>query len=99
MRSLQCNNAERGTHGTHANMVARQLALCTANRMQIWVNGEYLAEVEPTNYIWSDFLTNPAHTGTRLDIELQPGENEIVIRLDGERFAGGGFFAALISGV
>jgi hypothetical protein len=80
------------------NMGSRQLALSTANRLQIWVNGEYLAEVEPTNHIWSDFLTDPAHTGTRLDIELQPGENEIVIRLDGDRFAGGGFLAALISG-
>jgi len=86
------------TNVSSPKMVARQLALCTANRMQIWVNGEYLAEVEPTNYIWSDFPTNPAHTGTRLDIELRPGENEIVIRLDGGRFAGGGFFAALISG-
>ena len=80
------------------HMVARQLALSTVNRLQVWVNGEYLAEVGPTNYIWSDFLTNASHTGTRLDIELQPGDNEIVIRLDGDRFAGGGFFAALING-
>lgn len=80
------------------NAVARQLALSTVNKLHVWVNGEYLAEAEPTNYIWSDFLTNPAHTGTRLDIELQSGENEIMIRLDGNRFAGGGFFAALISG-
>ena len=77
-------------------MVARQLAISTVNKLQVWVNGDSLAEVEPTNYIWSDFLTNPTHAGTRLDIELQPGENEIVIRFDGHRFAGGGLFAALV---
>jgi hypothetical protein len=86
------------TKVSNPRRTTRQFALSTANRLQIWVNGEYLAEVEATNYIWSDFLTNPAHTGTRLDVELRPGENEIVIRLDGNRFAGGGFFAALISG-
>jgi hypothetical protein len=81
------------------NAAARQLALSTVNKLQVWVNGEYLAEVEPADYIWSDLLTNPDHAGTGLKIELQSGENEIVIRLDGERFAGGGFFAALIGGV
>jgi hypothetical protein len=55
------------TNVSSPNMDSRQLALSTANRLQIWVNGEYLAEVEPTNYIWSDFLSHlGCHVASRV---------------------------------
>ena len=74
----------------------QELAISTVNRLHVWLNWDFVGAVEPESYIWSDFLTNPDHAGTRLEIDSKPGNNEIIIRLDGERFAGGGFFLGLV---
>jgi len=42
------------------------------------------------------FLTVPGHLGTRLPLMPSPGRNELILRVDGERFAGGGFFAEIV---
>jgi hypothetical protein len=77
---------------------ARVLTVSTANKLDIWLNDDYVGAIEPDSYIWSDFLSNPEHSGSRLTLEVRKGPNRLVFRVDGSRFAGGGLFAALILG-
>ena len=58
-------------------------------------HGEFLRDAKPQRLAWHDFLTNAAHAGSSIPLTLRPGLNEIVLRIDGGKFAGGGFFAAI----
>lgn len=71
------------------------LAFSSANRLDVWLNGFYRGSVADDRYAWGDFLTNPAHTGALLPMLPSPGRNEVVVRVHGRRFAGGGFYADL----
>lgn len=72
------------------------LAASTANRLDIWLDGEYLGTVAPQPFIWRDHATNPAHAGARLPLHLDHGRHELLIRVHGRRFAGGGFYLDLL---
>ncbi len=63
--------------------------------MQIWVNGAFSGFLPRQDYAWFDFWKNPEHQGWRLRIDLEPGENQILIRVRGGEYASGGFFARL----
>lgn len=72
------------------------LALSSANRIDIWLDGSYLGTVAPQTFIWGDHLSNPEHLGARLPLHIAPGRHELVFRVYGRRFAGGGFFTDII---
>lgn len=71
------------------------LAFSSANRLDVWLNGFYRGTVAADRFIWRDFLTNPAHTGAQLPMLPSAGRNDVLVRVHGRRFAGGGFFAEL----
>lgn len=71
------------------------LAFSSANRLDVWLNGFYRGSVAPDRYIWSDFLSAAEHPGAQLPMLPSAGRNEVLVRVHGRRFAGGGFFAGL----
>lgn len=75
---------------------AAWLAISTANRLDVWLNGHFRGTVAPEEFIWSDHVDNPDHAGARVPIVPSAGMNEILIRVHGDRFAGGGFFIDLL---
>jgi len=58
-----------------------------------WLNGEFLGYKFPARYAWHDFWKNPDHKGASKRIQLKPGENSLLIRVRGGKYAGGGFYA------
>lgn len=72
------------------------LAASSANRLDVWLNGYFRGTVAEERFIWSDYLTSKKNPGARLPLIPRKGENEIVIRLHGDNFAGGGLFLDLI---
>jgi hypothetical protein len=73
----------------------RDLVFSTANRIDAWLDGRHLGTVEPQDYVWTDFLSTPEHVAARFPVTLSPGPNNLLLRVDGSRFAGGGFLAAV----
>jgi len=73
------------------------LAFSSANRLDVWANGDYRGSIGPEAYIWRDFLDNPQHAGARLSVYPKSGNNDVLIHVNGNRFAGGGFFAEVVS--
>ncbi len=74
----------------------RWLAASSANRLDVWLNGYFRGTVAEERFIWSDFLTSTEHPGARVPIDPTVGSNEIIIRVHGRRFAGGGMFLSLL---
>lgn len=72
------------------------LAASSANRLDVWFNGYFRGVVPPEQFIWTDYLVNPDRPGARLPLAPSVGENEIIIRVHGERFAGGGMFLSVL---
>jgi hypothetical protein len=70
-------------------------AVSSANRLDVYFNGYYRGTVAPERFIWPDFVSSPDHPGARIPIAPTAGRNELVIRVHGDRFAGGGFYAAV----
>ncbi|MGH1366474.1 MAG: hypothetical protein ACRBF0_23130 [Calditrichia bacterium] len=58
-----------------------------------WLNGEFLGYGRAARYAWYDFWKNPDHKGYSRRIKLKPGDNSLLIRVRGGKYAGGGFFA------
>ena len=72
------------------------LAVSAANRIDVWLNGYYRGTVAPERFIWSDYLSSDRRPGARLPLAPSAGANEIILRVHGRNFAGGGFYADLI---
>jgi hypothetical protein len=72
------------------------LALSSANRLDSWSGGYYRGSVAPESYIWSDHTENSGHPGARLPLLLKPGRQALLLRVYGDRFAGGGFYADIV---
>ncbi len=68
------------------------LSLSTANRLDIWINGYYRGTVDSNRFIWADHATSETNAGARIPFTPVPGVNDLLIRVHGNRFAGGGFF-------
>ena len=73
------------------------LAFSSANQLDVWLNGMYRGSVAPDLYIWADHATSAIHSGARLPVEPIAGENEVLIRVHGDTFAAGGFFAKFLT--
>jgi hypothetical protein len=87
---------------TVATSEQRQAVLhfSSVDELGVWVNGRFQGYVYRQGYVddgdwnaWYDFWENPDHEGRRLTVDLESGENYIVIRTYNGQFASGGFFA------
>ncbi len=72
------------------------LAVSSANRLDVWFRGYFRGTVAAERFVWSDYLTSARNPGARLSLLPVVGQNEILIRVDGDRFAGGGLFIDLV---
>jgi len=80
---------------------AMVLHFSTTDEISLWVNGRFYGFIYRDGYVslpkndwnaWYDFWKNPEHAGRKVPIELEPGENQILIRVTNGQFASGGFF-------
>ena len=76
------------------------LHFSSTDELALWVNGRFLGYVYRQGYMddndwnaWYDFWENPDHAGRRVTVDLEAGENYVVIRTYNGQFASGGFFA------
>lgn len=73
------------------------VAFSSANNLDVWFRGFFRGTVGSERLVWSDFLSNPEFPGARLSLIPRKGKNEIILKVYGDKFAAGGFFAALES--
>lgn len=71
------------------------VAFSSANNLDVWFRGFYRGTVGSERFVWSDFLSNPDYPGARMSLIPTKGQNEIILKVYGDKFAAGGFFAAL----
>ena len=73
----------------------KTLHVSSVEDLAVWVNGRFAWFIPRTSAAWFDFWENPAHAGRRIPVDLDAGANEIVVRVRGGAYAGGGFFARM----
>ncbi len=61
----------------------------------IWVNNMFYDKVENMHSIWYDFNYNQDHKGNEKEIQLNKGNNDIIILVYGGRYGGDGFYASI----
>lgn len=71
------------------------IAFSSANNLDVWFRGFYRGTVGSERFVWSDFLSNPIYPGARMSLIPAKGQNDIILKVYGNKFAAGGFFAAL----
>jgi hypothetical protein len=79
------------------------LSFSTTDELAVWVNDRFYGFVYRDGYesggndwnAWYDFHKNPSHAGRTLQIALQEGTNQILVRVRNGQFASGGFYAAV----
>lgn len=71
------------------------IAFSSANNLDVWFRGYFRGTVGSERFVWSDFLSNSDFPGARLSLNPRKGRNDIIIKVYGDKFAAGGFFAAL----
>ena len=69
--------------------------MSSVDNVAAWINGRFLGFMPRQNLAWYDFWETKAHAGYSYRIDLDEGENHIVIRVRGGVYASGGFFARL----
>jgi hypothetical protein len=70
------------------------LLFSTVNELWVWLNGEFLGYIYKEEFAWHDFWKNEAHRSQRSlrQVTLKPGDNHLLILVNGGNYAGGGFF-------
>lgn len=77
------------------------LHFSTLDELALWVNGSFIGYIYRNGYgprgnrdwnSWFDFWKNPQHKGRKVPIKLNPGKNQIIIRVRNGQYASGGFF-------
>ena len=71
------------------------VAASSANRLDVWFREYYRGIIAEEQYIWADYLQSEVHPGAQLSLLPKADRNEIVIRVHGHRFAGGGMYIAV----
>ena len=69
-----------------------KLMFSTRNDLTVWVNGVMAGQIRQMDYCWYDFMDNPEHAGSELMIRLNSGTNQILVLVQGGRYAGDGFY-------
>jgi hypothetical protein len=81
------------------------LHFSTTDEIALWINNRFHGFIfrdgyrfsENDLFAWYDFWKNPEHTGSRIPVKLNSGENQIVIRVRNGQYASNGFFLRLES--
>jgi hypothetical protein len=47
--------------------------------INVWLNGNFVGEVQPTYFAWYDFPDNPDHLSGEVELILKEGENILLI--------------------
>ncbi len=70
------------------------LLFSTANELFVWLNGEFLGFFYKEDFAWHDFWKNEKHRSRRSlrEVRLKPGDNHLLVLVNGGNYAGGGFF-------
>ncbi len=68
------------------------LDFSTREDLALWLNGEFLGYAYTDRYAWYDFRTNPEHNSGASTHQIPKGKSELIIRVRGGEYAGGGFF-------
>jgi hypothetical protein len=79
------------------------LHITTADELGLFLNNRFISFIYRDGYVsgnndwnvWFDFWNNPRHTGRKVPIILNPGQNTIILRVRNGQFASGGFFARI----
>jgi hypothetical protein len=74
--------------------VRAELQLSTIDDLALWNNGVFQGYVYRDTFAWHDVGRNPDHPPTD-SLPLEPGVNNVLVRVRGGGYAAGGFFARL----
>ncbi len=71
-----------------------ELQFSSVDELLIWVNGEFWGFMAPASVAWYDFWKNPEHANRRQNphVQLKPGDNHLLIMVNGGAYADAGFF-------
>lgn len=71
---------------------AAELQVSTIDDLAFWRNGRFVGYLTRDTFAWHDLGRNPDHPATAR-MPLEPGVNDVLIRVRGGIYATGGFFA------
>lgn len=71
------------------------LLISSTDDLSLWVNGVFLGFLPRQDRAWWDSAHNPEHRPGRAFVTLEPGANDIVVRVAGGVYASGGFYLAV----
>jgi hypothetical protein len=71
------------------------LHFSTVDDLALWVNGRFTWFIPRGDAAWFDVGQTTNHVGRKIPVDLDAGENTIVVRVRGGSYAGGGFFVRL----
>lgn len=69
------------------------LEFSSNNNLIIWMNNVTAGSIQPNIFAWYDFWENPDHKGVKIKTLLKPGNNHLLVMVDGGINKGDGFFA------
>jgi hypothetical protein len=72
------------------------LRLASLDGGALWLNGEFLGHFNPVETAWFNIASDSSRPHLDIPIRLRQGRNTVVMRIRGGRYAGGGFYAALL---
>lgn len=84
-------------HSTLSSDIEKRatLSFSTTNRLHIWLNEVLIGTIPEQNYAWYDFWENSQHRGHSLNITLNPGDNDLLVLVNGGNYGGDGFYARI----
>ena len=74
-----------------------ELLFSSLNNLHIWVNAVYIGMIEKQKYAWYDFDRIPEHIGRSIPINLEEGDNRLLILVEGANYSGDGFYSMIES--
>lgn len=83
------------THVTSAKGGKALLRFSSRSSLEVFLNGASVGTVKSVAHIWPDFWKTRRHAPTDLSLDLKPGENALIVRVEGGTYPGCGFYARL----
>ena len=69
------------------------LTFSTTNPLEVFINNTSSGNVAHQFVCWHDFWENPDHIGQSINVNLKKGKNHVLVRVNGGRYGGDGFYA------
>lgn len=73
-----------------------RLEFSTVDHLALWLNGRFVGYGPRQSRAWFDAGENEEHSTMNALVELEPGENELLVRVVGGVYASGGFFLRMV---